>query len=55
MNIIKQEYKYKYKRHNIKFKKDIRTTSYKIPLVPPMTLPIDDPISLMVSAASFRG
>lgn len=28
---------------------------YKIPLVPPITLLTDDPISFTVSAASFRG
>lgn len=29
--------------------------SYMIPLVPPMDLPIDEPISPTVSEASFRG
>jgi len=28
---------------------------YKIPLVPPITLPIEAPISLIVSAGSFNG
>lgn len=32
-----------------------RVSNYMIPLVPPITLLMDDPISFTVSAASFSG
>lgn len=35
--------------------KDPDKGKYRIPLVPPITLLIDDPISFTVSAASFKG
>lgn len=41
---------------NINFKAaSQKGKSYMIPLVPPITLLIEDPISFTVSAASFRG